>query len=225
MTGQGTLNDHDGHAGTWSVQGALKDGTFSGAGSVTLAGVTIAGPLKAGRSYLESGRCYFEIEQGRNHVNFGGPCTANSVSGRMNGFFSGDSRTGEMQGTLRFGSGGANQSSVAAVLPTGKLTCAYQVRIGGNVAGDLQHYELRFSNMVSLTLTPDGAYRTGASAGRFKREGDKIRLIDGAFDGAMGRLRVDRSGQPGVDFERDENRRPNGAPIVDIATTSCTKAR
>lgn len=39
------------------------------------------------------------------------------------------------------------------------------------------------------------------------------------------RLRRDRSGQPAVYFERDENRRPNGGHIVDIATTACTTAR
>jgi hypothetical protein len=52
-----------------------------------------------------------------------------------------------------------------------------------------------------------------------------VRLTSGAFAGAVGQLRPDRSGQPAVYFERDENRRPDGTPIVDIATTACTKAR
>jgi hypothetical protein len=226
MTGQGVLNDHDGHSGTWSVQAVLENGAFSGAGSVALAGSTVAGPLDPRRSYLENGRCYFEIEAGRNHVNIGGPCTRSTVSGRMNGFFDGETRSGEMQGTLRFGqSAAAPRAAASGAVPAGKLTCAYQERMGGVVGGDLQHYELRMSNMVTLTLTPDGAYRTNASGGRFTRDGDAIRLVGGAFAGALGRLRPDRSGQPAVYFERDENRRPNGAPIVDIATTACTKAR
>jgi hypothetical protein len=226
VTGQGVLNDHDGHRGTWSVQAVLKDGNFTGSGSVVLAGSTVAGPLDAKRSYVESGRCYFEVEQGRNHVNIGGPCTTASISGRMNGFFDGESRSGEMQGTLRFGgSATAPKGAPAAVVPTGKLTCAYQERLGGVVGGDLQHYELRVSNMVTLTLTPGGAYRTNASSGRYTRAGDSIRLVGGAFAGAVGRLRPDRTGQAAVYFERDENRRPNGVPIVDVATTACTKAR
>jgi hypothetical protein len=227
ISAQGVLNDNDGHIGTWSVEAVLKDGAFTGSGSTTLAGVTVAGPLKAGRSYFENGRCYFEIEQGRNHVNLGGPCTLSTIEGRMNGFFNGDTRTGEMKGALRFGAPapGPRPPAAGGGLPVGKLTCAYQERLGGVVGGDLQRYELRVSNMVSLTLTPDGAYRTNASSGRFTRDGDVIRLTGGAFAGAVGRLRADRSGQPAVYFERDENRRPNGVPIVDIATTACTKAR
>jgi hypothetical protein len=226
MSGQGVLNDHDGHRGTWSVQAVLKDGAFTGSGAVTLAGTTVSGPLDPRRSYVENGRCYFEIEQGRNHVNLGGPCTPVAVEGRLNGFFDGATRSGEMQGTLRFGpSAAGKRAPAAAVVPTGKLTCAYQERIGGVVGGDLQHYELRTSNMVTLSLTPGGVYRTNASSGRFTRDGDSIRLVGGAFSGAVGRLRPDRSGQPAVYFERDENRRPNGVHIVDIATTACTKAR
>jgi hypothetical protein len=225
MTAQGVLNDHDGHRGTWSVQAILKDGNFTGSGSVTLAGSTVAGALDPKRSYVESGRCYFEIEQGRNHVNIGGPCTTSSISGRMNGFFDGDSRSGEFQGTLRFGGSAAAPAAASAAVPTAKLTCAYQLRLGGVVGGDLQHYELRMSNMVTLTLTRDGAYRTNASSGRYTRAGDTIRLVGGAFDGAVGRLRPDRSGQAAVYFERDENRGPGGVPIVDVATTACTKAR
>ena len=143
----------------------------------------------------------------------------------MNGLFDGDSRSGEFQGTLRFGGSAAAPAAASAAVPTAKLTCAYQLRLGGVVGGDLQHYELRMSNMVTLTLTRDGAYRTNASSGRYTRAGDTIRLVGGAFDGAVGRLRPDRSGQAAVYFERDENRGPGGVPIVDVATTACTKAR
>jgi hypothetical protein len=112
----------------------------------------------------------------------------------------------------------------SGVLPTAKLTCAWQERIGGNVAGDPARYELRFSNMVTLTLA-GGTYRTNAASGSFTRQGDTIRLTSGAFAGAVGRLRPDRSGQPAVYFEIDENRRANGVHIVDPRTTACTVAR
>jgi hypothetical protein len=223
VAGKGVLNDHDGHTGTWSVQAVLRNGDFTGTGTVTLAGATVSGPLKAGRSYLENGKCYFEIEQGRDHVGLSGPCTAAGFSGRMSGFIAGESRNGEMQGVLSPAAGAV--ASAASVAPTGKLTCAYMERMGGVVAGDLQRYELRISNMVSLTLGADGTYRTNAANGRYTKAGATVRLTSGAFAGAVGQLRPDRSGQPAVYFERDENRRPDGTPIVDIATTACTKAR
>jgi hypothetical protein len=98
-------------------------------------------------------------------------------------------------------------------------------RIGGNVAGDVPHYELRISNMVTLTLSANGTYRTNKADGKFVREGEMIRLTSGSFAGAVGRLVPDRSGEPAVYFERDDNRRPDGIHIVDPARTSCTKPR
>jgi hypothetical protein len=78
---------------------------------------------------------------------------------------------------------------------------------------------------VTLTLSPNGTYRTNSASGSFVREGDRLRLTSGAFAGAVGRLQPDRSGQPAVYFAREENRRANGVHIVDPGRTACTVAR
>ncbi|TFI57886.1 hypothetical protein E2493_12930 [Sphingomonas parva] len=227
--GEGTLADNDGNAGTWSIDAVLTGGDFAGRGTVTLRGVTVNGALKRGRSYLENGKCYFHIEQDRHRMEISGPCTTDSIAGRADGFLAGEGVIiGSAKGVLRFGRAGAPKPAATAatgVLPTNKLTCAWSERIGGNVAGDPARYELRFSNMVTLTLGRDGSYRTNKAAGRYVREGNTVRLTSGAFAGAVGRLEPDRSGQPAVYFERDENRRPNGVHIVDPGRTSCTTAR
>lgn len=232
VQGQGVLADNDGNAGTWSIEAVLAGGDFTGAGTATLRGVTVQGPLAKGGSYLENGNCYFRIESGRQRVEIGGPCTTQSIKGRAGGFVAGDSVVGTAEGVLRFGkagpgagAGAAARAPAAGALPAARLTCAWMERVGGNVAGDLPDYQLRTSNMVTLTLSPGGTYRTNAASGRFVREGDRIRLTSGAFAGAVGRLQPDRSGQPAVYFERDENRRPNGVHIVDPSRTSCTVAR
>jgi hypothetical protein len=230
VTGKGGLTDSGGGAlGTWSIDAVLKDGDFTGSATVTIKGATLTLPLKASRSFLENGKCYFYGEEGRARVEIGGPCTQNGVSGRLEAFIPQNdiySVTGFMQGSLAFGRAGAGaKAATAAVLPTNKLTCAWMERIGGNVAGDLARYELRNSNMATLTLTPGGTYRTANASGAFKREGDTIRLTSGQFAGAVGRLQPDRSGRPAVYFEIAENRRANGVHIVDPARTSCTTAR
>ena len=226
FTGRGTLTDNDGHAGTWSVDATLKAGVFTGSATVAIAGTRVTAPLHPRRSYLENGKCYFAVEQDRFRIEFGGPCTTKGVAGRMSGFVPGTgSLTGTMTGTLAFGAAAARNAFAKGVLPTTKLTCAWMERIGGNVAGDLPRYELRFSNMATLTLSPTGTYRTANTSGRFVREGDTIRLTSGQFAGAVGRLAPDKSGRPAVYFERDENRRANGVHIVDPARTSCTVAR
>lgn len=229
VTGSGVLTDSGGKSlGTWSVKATLKDGDFTGAATVTIQGATLTLPLKSGRSYVESGKCYFYGEEGRARIDIGGPCTQKGVSGRLSGFIPQNdifSVTGFMKGTLAFGSGGAAKPAAAAVLPTNKLTCAWMERVGGNVAGDLARYELRNSNMATLTLSAAGTYRTASTSGRFTRSGDVIRLTSGQFAGAVGRLQADRSDRPAVYFEIAENRRPNGVHIVDPARTSCTTAR
>jgi hypothetical protein len=226
--GEGTLTDNDGHQGRWSVDAVLSGGNFTGTGTVVLRGVTVSGALSKGQSYLENGKCYFKIEEGRHRMEFGGPCTTETIEGRSSGFLAGEGViVGSAKGILRFGRGGAPKGVAAAggKLPTNKLTCAWMERIGGNVAGDLARYELRYSNMVTLTLGADGTYRTNKAAGRFVRQGNTIKLTSGAFAGAIGRLEPDRSGLPAVYFERDENKRPNGVHIVDPGRTSCTTAR
>lgn len=226
--GEGTIVNREGQSGTWSVDAVLSGGDFTGTGIVNFGGMTVNGTLDPRRSYLENGRCYFEIVEGRSHVTVGGNCTTTALNGNAQGFIAGLDGTpnGTVAGTLRFGAAGAARTARAeAPLPTAKLTCAWMERIGGNVGGQDYHYALRISNMGTLTLSPGGTYRTTATSGRFVREGDAVRLTSGAFAGAVGRLRPDRSGVPAVYFERDENKRPDGVHIVDPARTACTVAR
>lgn len=232
VSGQGTLSDHDGNQGTWRVEGVLSQGNFTGTGTVEIAGQTVSGPLAKGQSYLENGKCYFEIEQGRSHVHLGGPCTTTAIAGLLGGFVAGTEYgtvNGTMSGTLRFGSAGATaaaaKSTGSGVLPTRKLTCAFMDRVGGNVAGDMPDYQLHYSAMVTLTLSPAGRYATNVGGGAFVREGDAVRLTGGPFAGAVGRLQADRSGEPAVYFERAENRRADGSFIIDPGRTACTVAR
>lgn len=225
VQGQGALKDSDGRTGTWSVQAVLKDGNFTGSATLSLGGNQMSGPLVPGQSFVENGKCFFGFEQGRARASLGGPCTTDSISGRLDGFLPGvGTLVGEMQGTLQFAKAPA-AASPTATLPTGKLTCAWwETRVSFR-AGETNTRELRPSNMATLVLLADGSYRTPATKGKFVREGNRIRLVGGAFAGAVGQVRPDRSGQPAVYFERDENRRANGVHIVDPATTACTKAR
>lgn len=232
VSGQGVLNDHDGHSGTWRIDAVLSGGSFTGTVSIELNGFTVTGPLTKGTSYLENGKCYFEIEQGRSHIHLGGPCTTNGVAGRLNGYIAGTeygSVTGEMSGTLTFARGAAPVAAAGAAaagtLPTRKLTCAYMERIGGNVAGDYPDYQLHYSAMVTLTLSPAGRYVTNVGGGAFARSGGAIRLTSGPFAGATGRLQPDGSGQPAVYFERADQRRADGSFIIDPGRTACTVAR
>lgn len=230
LTGSGQLTDGSGASlGQWSIDAVLKDGNFVGNATVTVKGTTLAMPLVPARSYLESGKCYFYAEQGRARMEFGGPCTQRGVSGRMSGFVpQGEIFTinGFMQGSLEFRRGGQSAAAPASgILPTNKLTCAWMERVGGNVAGDPARYELRYSNMATLTLTAGGGYRTANTSGAFERRGDTIRFTSGQFAGAVGRLAPDRSGRPAVYFEIEENRRADRVHIVDPGRTSCTTAR
>ncbi|URW74886.1 hypothetical protein M9980_09945 [Sphingomonas donggukensis] len=114
----------------------------------------------------------------------------------------------------------------SGTIPAATLTCAWMERIGGIVAGQDFHDELRFSNMGTLTLGANGSYRTAHAAGRYVRAGgDTIRLVSGPFSGAVGHLQRDRSGEPAVYFEREENRDARGVHIVDPGRTSCTVPR
>jgi hypothetical protein len=227
VEGQGTLKDNDGRPGSWSVRAVLKDGNFTGEATISLGGASFSGPLLRGRSYVENGKCYFAFERDRARAALGGPCTTDAIAGKLDGFLPGHGVVvGEMKGVLRFGKpGSAAAAARDGVLPVGKLTCAWWETRVSYKAGEMNGRELRFSNMATLTLLPAGTYRTANTSGTFVREGSRIRLTSGAFGGAVGQLRADRSGQPAVYFERDENRRANGVHIVDPATTACTKAR
>lgn len=227
ITVTGMANDHDGHAGSFSIQAVLSGGNFSGTGRLAVGNAVVEGPLNMKLSYFENGRCSFRWESGKSRASVSGICDSAALSkGRMESFTPKDgSRNGEAEGRITLGKAGAAPAAAAAMpLPTAKLTCAYQDRrIGaGNV--DTQ-YSLAMSNMASLTLLSGGAYRTANGAGRFSRTGNQVRLSGGPFDGAVGTLEADRSGAPAVIFHIEENRRPGGVHIVDPYTTRCTQAR
>lgn len=223
LEGRGTLKDGDGRSGVWSVQAVLKGGSFTGEASITLGEFSVTALLLPGRSFVENGKCYFAFEKDRARATLGGPCSADSISGKFDGFLPGQGAVvGEMTGTLRFGKAAAAPKSE---LPVGKLTCAWWETRVTYKSGELNSRELRPSNMGTLTLLPGGNYRTANTSGKFVKEGARIRLTSGAFRGAIGQLRADRSGEPAVYFELDENKRANGVHIIDPATTSCTKAR
>lgn len=225
LEGQGSVSGLSEGPAQWAVRGTLKGGNFTGQGTLSLGGTTFTAPLVSGRSYLENGKCYFHFERDRTRVSIGGPCTTDSIAGNLDAFVPGSGvLIGQIKGELRFGSPQAATAKVGA-LPTSKLTCAWWDTRVTFKAGEVNSRELRFSNMGTLTLSANGTYRTASSSGTFTREGGGVRLKTGAFAGALGQLRPDRSGQPAVYFEREENKRPNGVHIVDPNTTACTVAR
>ncbi len=228
FTGSGTLTDRDGKAiGTWSVEGRLAAGKFEGTGSVTIQGQTFAGTLRPAQSYFANNRCVFDWSEGRARAEISGPCTSNGLGGYLNAFIpTGEvySVSGYALGNFKFGAPG--KALKAGIVPTARLTCAWMERMGGVVAGQDFHYELRFSNMGFLQLSPAGTYQTAHTSGRWvRRAGDTIKLTTGQFAGALGHLQPDNSGQPAVYFERDENRTANDVHIVDPQRTSCTVKR
>lgn len=227
LTLVGEIRDSDGGQGEFRISATLSGGDFRGTLRLTLDGQTVEAPLIPTRSYLENGKCYFRAESGRARAELGGPCDTAAIRGTFETFMPGKGLSnGIMSGRVQ---GAAVPASPAAaqvgILPTARLTCAYQDRRIGVGMGEATQYSLAYSNMGSLTLEAGGAYRTASSGGRFTRAGDKIRLTSGAWAGAVGTLEPDRSGEPAVVFHIEENRRANGVHLVDPYTTRCTRAR
>jgi hypothetical protein len=221
----GQVTDRENNAGTFSVQAVLKDGHFTGTATFAIGGTSMAGPLLEQRSYFENGRCYFRMENGRARAEFSGKCDSTGMEGRFESFAGGDLKNGAAKAAFTL-AGGAPVAEPAGILPSGKLTCAFNEPKIGVRLGETTQYSLRFSNLASLTLDPSGTYTTGnGGRGRFAREGGKIRLGSGPWQGALGTLENDRSGAPAVVFHIEENRRPDGVHLVDPYTTHCTKAR
>lgn len=226
FAGEGALDDGEGNQGTWQANGKLSGGEIAGTLAIELAGKTMTVTMKPGPAYMENGRCYLKGEEGRNRFELSGPCdSAGFGPGRISGYFDGGpSVTGTFTGTLRWGAKAA-VAPAAGALPTARLLCGYRERIGGVVAGEIATYENRPSLMGFLQLSADGTYRTQQGTGRFTREGAAIRLASGPWAGALGRLEPDNSGEPAVYFERDDNRRADGTPIVDPWRTFCVRQR
>lgn len=224
LSASGVLQDGSGGQGRFSISASLKGGTFTGTMRLSIGDQSFEGPLVAGGSFLENGRCNFRAENGRARAEVGGPCDSALLRGRFETFLPGDGlRTGAMDGQIVLTRASAPVLA-GAVLPVAKLTCAYQDRRIGVGMGQATEYSLSFSNMVSLTLSPAGTYVAGKSSGRFTRNGAKIRLTSGPWAGAVGTLEPDRSGRPAVVFHIEENRRPDGVHIVDPYTTRCTES-
>lgn len=221
MTLVGTLEP----GGRYEIQATLKDGNFTGTARLTLNGQTIQGPLKQGQSYLENGKCYFRVEQGRSRGEIRGKCDSAAIEGSFETFIAGQGGArGASSGTIT-PLGGAPKAAAAGQLPSAKLTCAYQDRKYTAKIGETTQYSLAYSNMTSLTLS-GSSYRAGRQSGSFQRiAADKIRLTSGPWSGAVGTLEPDRSGQPAVFFHIEENRRRDGVHIIDPYTTRCTQAR
>jgi len=188
-------------------------------------GQTVTAPLKEKQSYLENGKCYFRIEQGRARAEVGGQCDSTGFEGRFDAFLPGQgAATGQHKGVIQLQGGGA-ATAKAGTLPAAKLSCAYQDRKFSAKWGEATQYSLAFSNMGTLTLS-GSRYTAGMSSGSFERVGaNKIRLTSGTWKDAVGTLEPDRSGRPAVIFHIEENRRPDGVHVVDPYTTRCTEAR
>lgn len=228
LTLTGEIRDSDGGQGEFRISATLSGGDFRGTLRLTLDGQTVEAPLIPARSYLENGKCYFRAESGRARAELGGPCDTAAIRGTFETFMPGEGLSnGAMSGRVQSAAAApaAPAAARAGVLPTARLTCAYQDRRIGVGLGEATQYSLAYSNMASLTLEAGGAYRTASGGGRFTRAGDKIRLTSGAWAGAVGTLEPDRSGEPAVIFHIEENRRANGVHVVDPYTTRCTRAR
>ena len=228
LTVTGELADSGNPVGRFDMQAVLKDGNFTGTATFTVDGASVSGPLLANRSYLENGRCYFRVENGRARAEISGKCDHAGMEGRFETFVPGAGmKTGTAKATFSLAGGAAATAPAASgKLPSGKLMCAFNEPKVSFKWGEATQYSLQYSNMASLTLNPGGTYVAGSGTrGRFSRQGNKIRLESGPWAGAVGSLETDRSGTPAVVFHIEENRRADGVHVVDPYTTRCTKAR
>ncbi len=223
LSARGSLNG----LGSFTLQATLQGGHFTGNATFAIEGQTLTAALMPQRSYVENGKCYFRIESNRARAELAGPCDSSSFSGRFESFIPGQGlRGGDFKGQVQLATQAPPATQTGNTLPGGKLSCAYHEAVRSFALGETTQYQLRYSNMPSLTLSANGSYRAGAQAGgNFVREGGQIRLTSGPWSGALGTLEPDRSGQPAVVFYIDQNRRANGVHIVDPYTTHCTRPR
>ncbi|WP_207458983.1 hypothetical protein [Azospirillum sp. SYSU D00513] len=221
----GSLTDSGGRPGDFAVEATLAKGDFTGRGRITTSGYSVEGPIV--RGYLENGRCSIRIENGRSRGEISGTCDTDRIGGRFETFHPGGGLlTGTVAGTARAAGVEDRPAGQDIPLPTAKLTCAYQDRKIGVGLGETTQYSLAYSNMVSLTLTASGTYAVGSGGtGQFARSGNKLTLTSGPYEGAVGTVELDRSGEPAVLFLREENETPAGVHRVDPYTTRCTRAR
>lgn len=230
ITFRGTLLSSDGDAGEYAIEASLAGGNFTGRGAVAIAGQYLEGDLVERLSFLENGWCALRIEQGRTRFELLGRCNDESFgasgSGSFDSFFDGGVMLrGEVAGSVVLGGAPAEVASAGTrTIPSDKLTCAWQEMHFSADPDVPNDYQIAYSMMVTLTLSPDGTYRTAASQGTYAVADNKVMLLSGAFAGAVGTLEPDRSGRPAVVFYKAENRGPDGIQRIDPETTHCTLA-
>lgn len=205
---KGALTSGDGKGGAISLDLQLKAGDFTGEGSVQGLDSRYGGPVKG---YLENGRCYLEVAGDQvlgapKSVRLSGPCDGAAYAGRFETSGRGDRQSGE------FTAAGAAASAPKAALtpPLGaKLTCYWWESQGYG------SQEMRTSSMGAITLRPNGTYLAGTGkTGGWKREGDSVRLVGGAWNNRIATLEYDRSGRTALIFRS-----------VDPGITHCTQGR
>lgn len=225
VTITGTLEQTDGAGGAFDIQAVLNDGDFSGAAKVTIAGEVVEGALYKGRSYFENGRCIFYVESGRSRAEVRGPCDTTRF-GAQGGTFDvwspgSGGRVGKAEGRIVVGAPG--RTAQTGVLPTSRLACVYQEINASFTPGQATQLG-QIISQGALTLRPAGTYVAGASGtpGRFTKSGNKLRFTSGPWAGAVATLEPDRSGQPSLTFDREENK---SAGRVLPQTIRCTQRR
>lgn len=228
LTFSGFLLDGDEAIGQFKAEAILAEGNFSGSITASLPGVTFNAPLMRSRSYLENDTCLLYAEEGRNRLLLRGPCDSLQYGGQEGsheGFFQDIGMVrGGMIGLVTSAGGTASEALAAEIIvPTSKLTCFWYEHHLARSNYEINEYLTAISMMVVLTLHQDGWYETAASEGYYRLAGNKVILDGGMFDGAIGTLEPDRSGEAAIVFYRDENKDAWGAPLVDPDTTHCTQ--
>ena len=169
---EGMLQSADGDQGEFAVEAVLARANFTGRAEVAIAGKTLSAELIEARSFFENGKCVLYFEQGRTRFELYGRCDGQQFghqdSGAFDAYFDREGTLrGDMIGTMAL-SGVAPPPTLqteSIAIPTGKLTCAWQEVHVSAQADVANEYLLAYSMMVTLTLSPDGTYRTASSSG------------------------------------------------------------
>jgi hypothetical protein len=205
---KGQLTSGDAQGGQVTLNLQLHAGDFTGAGAATGLDNSDQG---AAKGYLENGRCVIELQGApvlgaAKVLRFSGPCDSTGYTGRYETSGRGDRQAGEFAFA---GSGGAGaRPGVAPPIGT-RLTCYWWESQGYG------QQQMRVSNIGSITLTAKGGYVAGTGVtGGWKREGDSVRLVGGAWNNRVATLELDRSGRTALIFRS-----------VDPGITHCTAGR
>lgn len=208
VTYKGQLTSGDAQGGQVTLNLQLKAGDFTGAGSASGLDNSYQGAVKG---YFENGRCSIELQGAPvlgapKALRFSGPCDTSGYKGRYETSGRGDRQAGE----FAFAGSAAAGPQPRLAPPVGvKLTCYWWESQGYG------QQEMRFSSMGAITLNAKGGYVTGTGkTGGWKREGDSVRLVGGAWNNRIATLELDRSGRTALIFRS-----------VDPGITHCTAGR